>query len=232
MPGPELTPRQRIERLLEGRPADRVPFCPAVYSHKAALIGVTPSEMGRDADLFERAIVREVEIYDPDMLVAGSDVYNIEAEAAGCEVLYPASNEAPAVVGRVLEPGGSLDRLRRPNPETDGRMPLHLEVGRRVQERFGAGRIVRGPLAGPFSLATQLVGPEEVLVSMLDRPDWVADLLWIAAGICKSYGRAFAERGLGVIIFDSAASPPMVSPDLYRRRPINIKYIYPQCRSL
>jgi uroporphyrinogen decarboxylase len=212
-----LTPRQRIERLLEGLPVDRVPFCPAVYSHKAALIGVTPSEMCRDADLFEKAIVREVEVYDPDMLVVGSDVYNVEAEAAGCEVVYPESNEAPAIGGRILKPGDDLDRIHRPNPATDGRMPLHLEVGRRIQKKFGRERIVRGPLAGPFSLATQLVGAEAVLLSMIDRPDWVSDLLWIAAEICKSYGRAFAERGLGVIIFDSAASPPMMSPDLYKR---------------
>jgi uroporphyrinogen decarboxylase len=217
MPTATLNPRQRIERLLEGKAADRVPFCPAVYDHKAGLIGVTPSEMCRDADLFERAIVREVEVYDPDMLVVGCDVYNVEAEAAGCEVTYPESNDVPAVSRRILRPGGDLGGLRLPNPLADGRLPLHLEVGRRAQERFGRERIVRGPLTAPFSLAAQLVGQEELLLATIDQPAWVVSLLRITAEICKSYGRAFAERGLGVILFDSSASPPMTSPDLYRR---------------
>ena len=55
-----MTSRQLIENLLAGKPADRVPFCPAVYEHKAALIGTTPSRMSRDAALFEQAIVREI----------------------------------------------------------------------------------------------------------------------------------------------------------------------------
>src|SRR4030067_1947654 len=52
---------------------------------------------------------------------------------------------------------------------------------------------------------------------MLDRPAWAGDLLRFAAEVCKSSGRAFAEAGLGVILFDSHASPPMTYPEIYRR---------------
>jgi uroporphyrinogen decarboxylase len=213
----KLTPRERINRLLEGKSVDRVPFCPAVYEHKAALIGVTPSTMCRDAGLFERAIIREVEVYDPDMLVVGCDVYNVEAEAAGCEVLYPDSTGVPAVRTRVLRPGDDVSSLAVPDPVTDGRMPLHLEVGRRVQARFGRDRIVRGALTAPFSMAAELAGPEDLLMAMLDRPIWVGELLRLAADVCKTYGQAFAGEGLGVILFDSHASPPMTYPEIYRR---------------
>ena len=54
-------------------------------------------------------------------------------------------------------------------------------------------------------------------MAMLDRPGWVGELLRFAAEICESYGRAFVERGLGVILFDSHASPPMTYPEIYRR---------------
>jgi uroporphyrinogen decarboxylase len=212
-----LTPRQRIERLLDGKSADRVPFCPAVYEHKAALIGVRPSEMCRDAGLFERAIIREVEVYDPDMLVVGCDVYNVEAEAAGCEVLYPDSTGVPAVRTRLLGPGDDVGALAAPNPAVSGRMPLHLEIGRRIQARFGRDRLVRGALTAPFSMAAELVGPAELLMAMLDRPEWVGELLDYTAGVCKAYGKAFAAEGLGVILFDSHASPPMTYPEIYRK---------------
>lgn len=212
-----MTPRQRIQNLLEGKPVDRTPFCPAVYEHKAALIGAKPSEMCRDTDLFERAIIREVEVYDPDMLVVGCDVYNVEGEAAGCEVQYPDSNDVPAVRGRVIRVGEDISRLRLPDPLRSGRMPLHLEIGRRIQERFGGERIVRGALSAPFSLACELVGPEQMLMAVLDRPDWVSRLLSFTSEITKTYGKAYVERGLGVILFDSHASPPMTYPELYRR---------------
>jgi uroporphyrinogen decarboxylase len=212
-----MTPRQRIEALLHGQPVDRTPFCPAVYEHKAALVGVRPSEMCRDEGLFERAVVAEVELYEPDMLVIGCDVYNVEAEAVGCNVAYPESNDVPAVTGRVLRAGDDISGLRLVDPRRDGRMPLHLEVGRRIQERFGRERIVRGALSAPFSIASELVGPGDILIAMLDQAAWVKDLLTFCGEIVKAYGRAFAEMGLGVILFDSHASPPMTYPGLYRR---------------
>jgi uroporphyrinogen decarboxylase len=211
-----MTPRRRILNLLEGKPVDRTPFCPAVYEHKAALIGVKPSDLCRDADLFERAILREVEVYDPDMPVAGCDVYNVEAEAAGGRVFYPDSNDVPAIVERALRVGDDLSRLRLPDPLRSGRMPLHLEVGGRIQRRLGGERIVRGALSAPFSIACELAGPEEILTGMLEQPDWVKGLLSYCAEVAISYGRAFVERGLGLILFDSHASPPLTYPEIYR----------------
>jgi uroporphyrinogen decarboxylase len=158
-----------------------------------------------------------VEIYDPDMLVIGCDVYNVEAEAVGCEVTYPESNDVPAVTGRILRVGDDISGLRLPDPRRDSRMPLHVEVGRRIQERFGRERIVRGALSAPFSIASELAGPGDILIAMLDQAAWVKNLLVFCGEIVKSYGRAFAENGLGVILFDSHASPPMTYPELYRR---------------
>jgi uroporphyrinogen decarboxylase len=211
-----MTSRQRIESLLAGRPADRVPFCPAVYEHKAALIEATPSDLSRDAGLFERALIREAELYRPDMLVVGCDVYNVEAEAAGCEVRFYGSNDVPSIAERTVKVGDDLSRLRLPDPEKDGRMPVCLEAGGRIQERLGREMIIRGALSAPFSIACELAGAEQVLMAMVDDPGWVSRLLNFTARIAVTYGRAFVERGLGIILFDSHAAPPLVSPSLYR----------------
>jgi uroporphyrinogen decarboxylase len=56
-----------------------------------------------------------------------------------------------------------------------------------------------------------------VLTALLDDPGWVAGLLAFTAETAKAYGRAFVERGLGVILFDSHAAPPLLSPALYRK---------------
>jgi uroporphyrinogen decarboxylase len=210
-----MIPRELVDNLLAGRPADRVPFCPAVYEHKAALIGETPSRMSRDAALFEKAIVREIVVYQPDMVVVGCDVYNVEAEAAGCEVRFYDSNDVPSIFETIIAPGDSISGLKVPDPEKDGRMPVNLEAGERIQRQFGRERIIRGALSAPFSLASELAGPEPLLLALMDQPEWVSDLLYWCSGISKAYGKAFVDRGLGVILFDSHASPPLVSPRLY-----------------
>jgi uroporphyrinogen decarboxylase len=212
-----MIPRELVDNLLAGRPADRVPFCPAVYEHKAALIGETPSRMSRDAALFEKAIVREIVVYQPDMVVVGCDVYNVEAEAAGCEVQFYDSNDVPSIFETIIAPGDSISGLKVPDPEKDGRMPVNLEAGERIQRQFGRERIIRGALSAPFSLASELAGPEPLLLALMDRPKWVSELLAFSASVIKAYGKAFVERGLGVILFDSHASPPLVSPELYRK---------------
>jgi uroporphyrinogen decarboxylase len=210
-----MTGRERIEALLAGRPADRVPFCPAVYEHKAALIGTTPSRIARSIDALEYALAREYVLYKPDLLTVGCDVYNVEAEALGSAVAFPETNDVPSIVSRIIRPGDGLARLSLPDPEKDGRMPVFLEAGRRVQARIGGKIIVRGALSAPFSIAAELVGAEAILLALLDDPDWVAGLLDLTAKVCMDYGRAFHARGLGVILFDSHASPPLVSPRLY-----------------
>jgi uroporphyrinogen decarboxylase len=209
--------RERIEALLAGRPADRPPFAPAVYEHKAALIGTTPSHLARDPRLLERALAREIELYAADLITVGVDVYNVEAEALGCSVRYYSSNDVPSVESRVLEPGDGLGHLRLPDPRRAGRMPVFLEAGLLTQARFGGERLVRGAVSAPFSIACELVGSEKMSLALLDEPAWVAELLAFTASVVKIYGRAFAAMGLGLILFDSHASPPLVSPALYRR---------------
>jgi hypothetical protein len=74
--------------VLACRRADRIPFVPAIYEHKAALIGKTPSEVAQSEELLVYAALAEFETYRPDLLTVGMDVYNVEAEALGCKVKY------------------------------------------------------------------------------------------------------------------------------------------------
>jgi hypothetical protein len=61
-------------------------FCPAIYEHKAKLIGRSVSAVAMDAKLLQEAVQAEYEIYRPDMLTIGIDIYNIEAQALDAEV--------------------------------------------------------------------------------------------------------------------------------------------------
>jgi len=210
----------RLEKALNLEPSDRVPFLPAIYEHKAWFVGETPSKVCRDVNLFTTAVVAEYERVQPDALTIGIDVYNVEAEAVGCRVTYYAGNDVstPAIgpEGAVFQGSDDVASLKMPDPRRDGRMPLNLEVARRVMKVLGREVAIRGAVSGPFSMAASLVGPEHMFMLMMTHPALVKDLVAFSAEVIKWYGRAFIEAGCGVIMFDSQASPELLSPEMYR----------------
>ncbi len=212
-----MTKRERVERVHRLERPDRIPFVPAIYEHKARLIGRTPTEICRHAELLRAALERELALYDPDMLVVGVDVYNVEAEALGCQVRYfDDSTAVPAITAPLLDAPADLGRLRLPDPEGDGRMPLYLEVAAAVVRDHGAEMIIRGAVTGPYSLASELVGPERLAMAAIEEPGFVRKLLEFAGQVTVRFGAAFLGRGAEVIIFDSRAAPPLISPRSFR----------------
>jgi uroporphyrinogen decarboxylase len=212
-----MTKRERVDRAYALEPVDKLPFVPAVYEHKARLIGHSPSEVCRSLDLLHEALEKELEVYDPDALTVGLDVYNVEAEAVGCEVRYfGRSPDVPAVAAPILEGPSELGRLRRPDPGRDGRMPLLVEAAARLRAAKGDDVAVRGAVTGPFSLACALAGTEEVLVATIEDPAFVRALLAFSAGVAVDFGRAFLAKGVEPILFDSKASPAAASPRVFR----------------
>jgi uroporphyrinogen decarboxylase len=212
-----MTKRERVEATYALGAADRVPFVPAVYEHKARLIGRTPSEVCRSLDLLLEALEAELAAYDPDALTVGVDVYNVEAEAAGAAVRYfDGSNDVPAVVEPLVTAPAGLRRLGTPDPAKDGRMPLLVEAAARLHKDRGRDLVVRGALSGPFSLACALAGTEAVLVATVEDPPFVRALLERAARMTVVFGRAFLAVGVEPVLFDSKASPAAASPRVFR----------------
>jgi uroporphyrinogen decarboxylase len=210
----------RLEKALNLEPSDRVPFLPAIYEHKAWFVGETPSKVCRDVNLFTTAALAEYERVQPDALTVGIDVYNVEAEAVGCKVTYYAGDDIsiPAIgpEGAVFQGSDDVASLKMPDPKKDGRMPLNLEVARRVVRVLGREVPIRGAVSGPFSMASSLVGSEHVLMLTVTHPGLVKDLIAFSAEVIKRYGHAFRDAGCGVIMFDSQASPELLSPAMYR----------------
>jgi len=211
------TSKSLMEKVMVCEKGDRIPFCPAIYEHKGFLIGKSPSEICRDADLLVAGILKEREIYQPDFLTVGIDVYNVEAEALGCEVIYfDDSDDVPGVEKPIISTADDLARLAIPNPQTDGRMPLYLEAAKRIQAEVGHEVTVRGAISGPLSMASELVGAENFIVLTLQDPAFVRQLLKFTSEVAAEFGKAFIALGLDPIIFDSRAMPPLCSPSVFK----------------
>lgn len=212
--------RDRIEEVLRCvSTCPRPPFMPAIYEHKAWFIGETPSSISRSEDLFFRAIMAEYEAIGPDSLVVGVDVYNLEAEAAGCQCTFYEGDDTsiPGIKpgNHVVSLNTDLEALRVPNPLRDGRMPINVRVAERVVREVGRQVWVRGAISGPFSLAISLMGSEDLFVACIDDPDFVARLLGYCEKVIRDFAKAYIDAGAELIIFDSQASPELLSPAMY-----------------
>jgi uroporphyrinogen decarboxylase len=210
----------RLLRALAVEKSDRIPFVPAVYEHKAWFIGRTPSEVCRVGSLLVESVLAEYDALKADAIVVGMDVYNIEAEACGCGVMYfdPPDTSIPALSpgAEAIPEGASLRAMKVPDPRSAGRMPIMLDATEEVRRRIGPEVEVMGAMSGPFSLAAALMGPTELFLAMASEPDRARDVIAFAADVVIAYGRAFAARGLTAALFDSQASPQVISPRSYR----------------
>ena len=212
-----MNSRERLKLKFSGGQLESPLFCPAIYEHKAKLIGRNVSEVAQSAALLYEAVIAEYETYRPDMLTVGIDLYNIEAEAIGCKVSYPEQKDAvPVVSERILKNAGDIKKLGQVDVEDSGRMPMMLEAAEMVQERIGNEVLVRGGLMGPFSMAAELMGIEGLVMAMVTEPEAVDKLLDYCTRVSIEYGKAFIKRGLSICVFDSQATPPLISPDMYR----------------
>ncbi len=218
-PQPTAT-RVEIESVLRcGPPRGRPLFLPAIYEHKAWFIGSTPSAISRDGELLTRALLAEYEAIGPDALAVGVDVYNLEAEAVGCTVTFYEGDDTsiPGIKpgNHLLHVGDDLTQAKVPNPLRDGRMAVNLTAARNVRRALGDKFWLRGSISGPFSLAISLVGAETLFLACYDNTEWVRSVLAYAARIIREFAKAYIDAGAELIVFDSQASPDLLSPAMY-----------------
>lgn len=190
-------------------------FCPSVYEHAARVIGRTPWEVSRDGGLLAAGHIEAFRLYAHRPVVVGIDIYNLEAEAYGALVEQPSGQGIPAVTQFPCSRVEDLLSLTPFEPDSAGRVPMALEAAQAVA-RACPQADVRVPVAGPFSVAGNLVGLEGLLSAVADEPAAVTGaLIHLVEGQTRLC-RAIADRGLGIAFFESAAAPPLLSPAQFR----------------
>ena len=191
-------------------------FCPSVYEHAARVIGKSPWEVSRNGRLLSQAHIETFRLYNHRPIVVGIDIYNLEAEAYGATVAKPASTGVPAIFRHPYSTSEELLTLEPFDPQTDGRVPTVIEAARRIADEC-PGADVRIPLSGPFSLATNLMGFENLLCEIMTNPDQVARALsHLVAGQVK-FCKEVVRMGLDIAFFESAATPPLLSPQAFKK---------------
>lgn len=194
----------------------KIPFNPSIYEHAARWAGCSPWEASRDPEKMFRGHRDAWLAYRHTPIVVGIDIYNLEAEAYGARVVAPQGEDSiPAIAEPLL--GALDDALGLPpfDPGRDGRVSMVIGVGRRLQRELPEAE-VRIPVAGPFSIAINLLGIQRMCEAVAERPEDAMRVLLRLAENQAGFIRAVRMAGLKIAFFESAAAPPLISPRQFR----------------
>jgi len=186
--------------------------------HSAHIAGVSSKRFFTDALMFTRVQLLVTEYYRLDVVSNFWDVYNIEAEALGQRIVYPFRG-IPDVdrTQSLIRTPSDLDRIIAPDPYKSGRMPWVREINKQYLEM--TGKLERVYFSGPFSIAANIRGYENLVTDMFDRPRFVHRLFKF---LCDDVIAPFievmiSEAGNDNLIIDGRdawASPPMITLDM------------------
>ncbi|HOT92718.1 MAG TPA: uroporphyrinogen decarboxylase family protein [Anaerolineae bacterium] len=197
-----ITGKALLLATLRHEPTPAVPWVPFAGVHAGKLKGYTAREVLTDADKLFESLLAVNQTYDPDGQPVVFDL-QIEAEILGCDLVW-VEKGPPTVASHPL-----AERMEVPThlPEpTDGRLPLILDVMRRMKAAVGEHTALYGLVTGPFTLASHLRGTE-IFMDMFDHPDFLRDLLAFCRDVAKRMAAFYIEAGMDVI----AVVDPLVS---------------------
>ena len=192
----------------------RIPVSLSVYEHAAGFVGESPWTVSRDPELLYQAHLEAYRKYRHAPVTIGVDIYNMEAECYGARVAKPEGDGVPSIIEPPFASLGAAMRIDCFDPARDGRIPGVVKAGTRLKRDFPEAD-VRIPITGPFSLAQGLLGFDHLLMSAVTEPQETAGLLMKLAEGQANFARHVAGAGLGVIVFESAAAPPLLSPLMF-----------------
>jgi hypothetical protein len=211
---------QRFEKAMQGIP-DRVPVCAQMHEFAMKEIGAKPLEFYTTPEMLVNGTLEVQQKYGIDVPVLDYDVYNIEAEAIGQEIIF-SDDHIPDVdrTKPLIRDRNDLKKIRTPNFDAQGRFGQVIEMNRLFREVIGGQTEFALSFCAPFSLAANIRGIEQLIMDMYADPDFARDLFdrvvedllapWILR-LKKEFPNAAAICGN-----DATSSIPIVNLDILR----------------
>lgn len=201
-----MTPKELILATLRHEETPQVAWVPFAGVHAGQLIGCNAREVLSNGDNLYNALMEVHKLYKPSGLPIIFDL-QVEAECLGCELTW-ADDAPPSVSAHPMEDDEDLATpcdCTIPTKE-DGRIPMILDVMKRVKETLGEETALYGLICGPFTLAAHLRG-NDIFMDMFDDPEAVEDFLDYCCKVAKAMAGYYIEAGMDVI----AVVDPLIS---------------------
>jgi uroporphyrinogen decarboxylase len=209
-----MTSKERLIAAISGKPYDRIPVNLLIGDHAARVIGVSAGEYNRSARLMAKAQIAAWRKYGADNINTGPGTTGI-AEAIGSRVAFPDST--PYVVEFAVNDEADLDRLKVPDPEMDGRLPLFLEAASIVIKEVGEQAPLSLTTSGPFTAAACIRGTDRFLRDLHKNPEFVHRLLRLTTDSIIRFAKAAFDVGSRIVIVDPVSSGTVISSRHFRQ---------------
>lgn len=200
-------PEGIVKGLLEGIAPPRPLFLPIVFSHAARIENVPLGSFLTNPTKISNSIRQVRARLRSDGVTCYFDPF-LESEALGAKVEWPVDDRPPSL--RWLEgpvAGESLESRSTTPPEKAGRVPVAVEVIRRLKTMLRAGGLLMAAVTGPLTEAASLAQLDiEGAPDRLQLPESALDLATTAV---TGIATAFLEAGASAILIREDFLPAM-----------------------
>ncbi|MEW5900297.1 MAG: uroporphyrinogen decarboxylase family protein [Acidobacteriota bacterium] len=211
-----LRSRNLVSRALGGLATPRIAVGPLAVHYCARAAGVSIGDYTSNPRVLADSVLRYYEIFRPDAVWVSADTW-VSAQAMGARVGAVDDGQPWSGLGSpLIQSARDIDRIPPPDPSVQGRYPLMLEALGRVVAALGDEVFVVGCFDQyPFSLASQLLGMEVIMIKLVDDRPLVEAVMEKGLGYGLTYGRAMNEAGAHMLSGgDSPAG--LIGPRFYR----------------
>ncbi|MEI8216586.1 MAG: uroporphyrinogen decarboxylase family protein [Eubacteriales bacterium] len=196
--------KELIFKALAHEDMDTIPWVPFAGVHAGKLKGYTAEEILKDADKLFESLMEVKKMYEPDGMPVIFDL-QVEAEILGCDLLWAEYNP-PSVKSHPLAGNKTIPCSCMIPTANSGRIPMIVDVMKRMKASVGDDVALYGLICGPFTLASHLRG-SEIFMDMIMDPKYVMDLVEFCTEICIKMTDYYIDAGMDVI----AVVDPLVS---------------------
>ena len=216
-----MTHKERIDAVMNHQPCDRTPF--ALVDGGAWIAkseGLTYRQMYSRENGAADLIVKYTNEIDTDLVSAVSGVFTAPLNAFGCPLMLDESGSPVNTGTCISDPETEIPLLDK----ADIREKLlandffrgMLRQCKSVYELVGDEKYLLGDIAGPFTMASVMVGTTKFMRMIKRQPELVKQLMDYTTAICIEVYHLLAENGCSItLIAEPVASGTMISPKMY-----------------
>ena len=189
--------KQDFIACCEGRTPSRMPVVALGLEFHHGQAGLNNRETRLDIEKMVACHVRAVRDFDEDWAIIFPDDY-IEFEPLGLRMSD--MEDHPAMPVEYLPfTRETLNSFRLPDPHKDMRLPIHLEMIRRVKAELGDTVLVMGRIAAPYSTLALIYGVDTLMMATLGEPELVKDNMKFFVEHQIMFGQAQLEAGADLL---------------------------------
>lgn len=217
----EMTSLERVGTTFQFKEPDRVPCAPLLCGATHRFVGITYGEWSKciDIDAMVRGHVDALNMVGHDGVVALIDL-SVEAQAFGCEVIFPEFDTAHPNYDDpfIKDPKKDYRKIQKINPRKTQRMKGVIDMIAGLSKEIGKTHAIVGFVYGSLGTLSMMRGPENFFMDLVEYPEEVKAALDVMDEVLEEYALAQIEAGAHSVCYDNLyASQSVLSKDLWEK---------------